>query len=209
MRILAALLVAVLALPACLEDEPKKYDKDEFAIELAQRACAWIYACCDTAEKETLLGAGATEASCVSTMTTTYSSLVADARDEDWNGTEAASCIDGIDETTATCPKSFDIAEELDDCKLVEATKQPGDMCESSWECTTKFCKSGVCANPLPKGSSCAAGERCAAGLKCINGECSGLQPDGSACTTGDECISGTCGGGKCVVSATYTCDGE
>ena len=181
MRTSAVLLVGVFALSACFEEEPKKYNKEEFASELAQAACVWIFACCDTPEKETLLGAGATEATCVSTLTAQYSSFVADASEDDWNKSEAVSCVDGIAEATSTCQRAFDVDSELDKCKLVEATQQPGDMCQSSWECTTKFCKSGVCANPLPDGSTCAAGERCAAGLKCVVGVCAGLQPDGSA----------------------------
>jgi hypothetical protein len=142
-------------------------------------------------------------------MRSTYLSYYRDVEAAQWNAKDAVGCIDQINQALADCPANFDATAEADRCNLVASTKGPGDMCKNSWDCSTQFCKSGVCANPLPEGTTCAEGDRCAAGLRCVNGECKGLQPDGASCTIGTECISGACGGGKCVVSANYTCDGK
>jgi len=117
--------------------------------------------------------------------------------------------VDAVLGAAETCPRSYDPALEIDSRELVSPSKQAGDLCQNTWDCAIRFCKSGVCANPLPSGSSCAAGEPCQSGLRCINGACSVLQPDGAMCTAGSECFSGACGAGKCVVMPSYTCDGE
>jgi len=204
----AVLLLGVLTLSACFEEEPKSYDKNEFAGQLAEVACTWAFACCDSAEQATWLGSSMNQASCVSTLSASYVSLFGSASPDQWQGQDAAACIESLQELSASCPRAFDIDAEMDKCTLVKWTMEPGDLCQSNWDCSTKFCKNGVCAKPLASGSQCAAGDRCGTDLKCVNGTCVGLQPDGAACTDGSECYTGACAGGKCVSLANYTCDG-
>lgn len=60
----------------------------------------------------------------------------------------------------------------------------------------------GTCA-PLPgAGADCATtlfGERCLAGLACVDGRCVQPQANGGACAGDGECYSGRCRGGACV----------
>lgn len=202
-------LTCAVALAACWAEEDKKYDKNEFALALAEATCTWVDSCCDAPERDTLLGSGVDRTGCIADKRSDYATYFRDASPEQWNDDEAVSCVDAISELASSCPRAFDADREVDKCNLVTPNKNPGDMCDNSWDCTTKFCKSGVCANPLPENSSCTEGERCMEGLKCVSGTCTGLQPDGAACATGAECISGACGGGQCVVSEKYTCDGQ
>lgn len=207
-RTAVLLLAGTFALSACFEEEPKSYDKNKFAGQLAEVACMWAFACCDSAEQASWLGSSMNQTSCVSTLRARYDSLFASANEDQWQGQDAASCIDSLQDLSASCPRAFDIDTEMDKCTLVKWTMEPGDLCQSNWDCSTKFCKNGVCAKPLAKGSQCAAGDRCDTDLKCVNGTCVGLQPDGAVCTDGSECYSGACAGGKCVSLANYTCDG-
>lgn len=205
----ALALVLFASLPSCfMTEEDTSIVKEDFPQQMAEASCTWIFACCDTAERQTVTSA-TNQAGCVQQLRQSYQSQFLGADPGRWNGDVARAVVDAVRGAVETCPRSYDPAEELATRELVSPTKQAGDLCQNTWDCTTTFCKSGVCANPLPSGSSCAAGEPCQSGLRCITGTCSVLQPDGALCATGTECISGACGGGKCVVSPTYTCDGQ
>jgi hypothetical protein len=205
----AVALVLFAALPGCwIEEEETSIGMGEFPSLMAEASCTWIFACCDTVERQTVTTA-TTQQGCVQQLRQSYQSQFQGAVSERWNGSVARGVVDAVRGSAETCPRSFDPADQIAASELVSFTKQAGDLCQNTWDCSTKFCKSGVCANPLPSGSSCAAGEPCKQGLRCTNGTCSVLQPDGAQCAVGTECISGACGAGKCVVSATYTCDGQ
>jgi hypothetical protein len=211
------ILVVAICLTGCTTEKDTGLSKNDFAMEMAQATCNWLFHCCDGSEREDL-GKGnwsqywqdvSTEAVCASKLSTKYFDQFRDAQASAWSTGAARSCIDGILESATSCPRSFDPDSALTQCNLVTATKSPGDMCQNTWECTTKFCKSGVCANPLKEGSTCSEKEPCTGGTRCLSGTCSALQPDNASCKQGLECISGACGGGKCVVSTTFTCDGK
>jgi hypothetical protein len=208
MRSTALVTLLTLTLAGCFEEEEKTYDKNELAQALAEAECDWIFACCDSAEQDTKLGSGTSQSACVSSARSKYADLFRDADPEKWSGSAAAACLGTVRSAAESCPRAFDPVMEIDKCEMVAPDKKPGDLCQTSWDCTTKFCRSGTCANPLPDGSQCAPGDVCQTGLKCVNSTCVGLQPDGAACTVGDECYSGACGAGKCIASAKYTCDG-
>lgn len=191
----------------CSLEDPG-YSKDEFAQEMARAACGWVFSCCDNAE-QSQFSTSSTEAGCRSQMRSGYSSLFLDADPQAWNPEDAFACVVALDDQVLQCPHSFDLSKYLEGCNVVAPSKNPGDFCESLWDCSTRFCKNGVCANPLPAGAKCSEEEPCQGDLRCLVGECQALEVDGAACTTGQECISGACGGGKCVVSSTYTCDGK
>lgn len=205
--LILTLPVVVLGPPACTPEDPT-VSKAAFPAAMAEAVCRWVTACCDQAEQQSQPGSGS-EAACQSQVSSQYANLFQGADAELWNGTEAQSLVDQINRAAEECPKAFDPAYEVAKRTLVEPTKQPGDKCTDTWDCSTKFCLNGVCANPLAKDEACDQGEPCVAGLRCLSGVCSELQPDGAQCTTGAECISGACGGGQCVVSPTYTCDGK
>jgi hypothetical protein len=199
-------LVAAVALLGCPSPSPKAYNQAQFASAVADSICRWVTKCCDSAETSTFLGG---TADCRSVQQSKYLAYFQSAKAQYWDSEGAASCADSIGSTGSTCERAFDPETEVSSCGLVSPTKKAGDLCETSFDCSTEFCKNGVCANPLSSGSTCKTGEVCASGLKCVSGVCKGLQVDGSACTTGSECISAACGGGKCIVSPTYTCDGK
>jgi hypothetical protein len=203
-----ALSISLISFAGCIEDDPE-YNTTDFAHRMAEASCSYIFTCCDSAETETLLGSGASESGCITTMRSTYLSYYRDVDAAQWNAKDAVGCIDQINQALEGCPRNYDVTAEADQCNLVTPTKNAGDLCENSWDCSTQFCKSGVCANPLPEGATCTEEDRCETGVYCVNGTCKGLQPDGAVCTVGTECISGACGNGECVQSKTYTCDGE
>ena len=192
----------------CVPEDPQT-SKLDFPASMAEAVCRWMATCCDAAEQTGMPGGGIDASTCASQLTTQYRTLFNDAEASRWDANAARELVDSVLEAAGSCPRAYDPADDLGQRELVTPTKQPGDMCTSTWDCSTKFCKSGVCANPLPAGSTCSSGEPCATGLRCIKGLCSELQPDGAVCTIGAECYSGACGGGKCVVLSTYTCDGK
>lgn len=206
------------AVVGCGTDDPP-YEISDFSRDAAATYCAWVYgdtaleqtACCDTAEQGQQPGAGS-QASCVTEVLTDFQNMFQRVQPEAWNGGAAKSCVAQIAALAKTCGRNFEInAMDLvrNNCNLVTPTKQPGDTCTDNWDCSTAFCKSGVCANPIPNGDPCVDGDLCADKAVCTGGACKALQPDGAACTSGTECISGACGGGQCVNSSTYTCDGQ
>lgn len=201
-------LGAILVSMGCTPEDPQT-TKEEFPTKMAEAACRWITGCCDSAEQTSIPGGGLDMAACSSQLTTQYRTMFSGASEALWDGVAAQGLVDTVLEAATTCPRAFDPDNEMAARELVTPTKQPGDPCENTWDCSTKFCKNTVCANPLPSGSSCAAGEPCASGLRCIGGSCKELQPDGSQCTDGFECYSGSCAAGKCLVTQTYTCDGK
>ncbi len=205
--VILAILWAGLTFSGCTLEDPG-FSKDEFAQEMARAACGWVFTCCDSAEQGEF-SAASTETGCRSQMRSGYTALFSDADPQAWNMEDAYECVASLDELVDQCPHSLDLSKYLEGCNVVSASKNPGDFCESLWDCSTRFCKNGVCANPLPAGAKCNVEEPCAGDLRCLVGECRALEVDGAACTTGQECISGACGGGKCVVSSTYTCDGS
>jgi hypothetical protein len=210
----AALLSAACAatLAACATEDPG-LTKDFFPQAAAKAACAWIFACCDTSEQKLFAGNATDEVSCTSNLTTTYLNLYATADPNAWDPKAARAVVDTIQAASAgkACPKAFDPGATLAAAQIVTATKIPGKSCTNQWECTTHFCKNGVCALLGDLNEPCASNDQCdqQKKLRCIQGTCQGLQPDGAKCATGNECISGACGGGQCVNSANYTCDGK
>jgi hypothetical protein len=200
-------LGAILVSMGCTPEDPQT-TKEEFPTKMAEAVCRWITGCCDSAEQTSIPGGGLDLGACSSQLATQYRTMFSSASEDLWNGLTAQELVDDVLEAATTCPRAFDPNVEMGSKELVTPTKQPGDLCENTWDCSTKFCKSGVCANPLPSGSSCAAGEPCADGLRCIEDSCKELQPDGAKCTVGAECYTGACLAGKCAMGP-YTCDGE
>lgn len=213
---------ALIALtPGCGTDEAP-YEVGDFAAEMATVYCNWAYgaapvgnnqgqsACCDSAEQGTQPGTGDPNA-CISEMTLTYTQLYKNVDPKAWNGGVAKACVSSIRAAGITCERNFgrQIGDLLRACNIVTPTKIAGDLCDDNWQCKTAFCKSGVCANPLPDGQSCLETDICVAGTVCAAGVCKGLQPDGATCVDGTECFSGSCGAGKCVNLPNYTCDGK
>jgi hypothetical protein len=206
MRIGLLVLVSV-SLVSCLDDPG--FNQGQFATEAAKSYCRWVYACCDAAEQKDRSPGGGTQTACEASMTTTYLNLYQSADPTLWNGKAAKDCVAKLDATGATCPRNFDGTAQLIACPIVPATKKPGDFCSNTWECTTQFCKNGVCANPLPENMACAATDPCQMGLRCIGGKCTTLKIDGAQCVKGEECMTGACGAGQCVNVPQYTCDGK
>jgi hypothetical protein len=206
--LLGSVFLSLGIFSGCGKEDPG-YSKNDFAAEVATASCRWVYACCDSSEQKDYLKVTQDESACVKQITTQYLDLYSSADPKIWNSQEAKACTGQIQESSKTCPKAYDPAVAVDKCPLVNPTKNPGDSCATTWECTTKFCRLGTCANPITEGNSCQGNEPCAGDLRCINGVCKALQPDNAVCTQGRECYSGACGGGKCIVSSTYTCDGR
>lgn len=207
-RLVFGASLILLAQGGCEKNDPK-YTKGEFATAMGEATCRWSFSCCDGIERQRVVGDVQDESECVTQVTARYTELYRDAGTEEWSGTGAVACADEIEAAADTCPRGFDPDAAHGECTLVAATLEPGDLCSNTWDCSTKFCKGGVCANPLPDGSPCEEAEPCASGLRCISGTCQSLQPDGAECQAGDQCISGACGAGQCVTSANYTCDGR
>lgn len=206
------------ALPACGVVEAP-YEINDFSSDMAQTYCAWIYgdanaqqsACCDTAEQGTLPGQG-NYAACVTDKSSEYETLLAHVVPESWNGGAAKQCVETVKALATTCTRSFALTAETKirtDCNLVTPTKNAGDACTDNWDCQTTFCRSGTCANPIPNGDACKAGELCAGAAQCINDVCRALQPNDAACTHSYECMSGSCDGTQCVSSSVFMCDGQ
>ncbi len=206
------------AMVGCGSDDPP-YEISDFAQDMAESYCAWAYgdatlkqtACCDGAEQGVLAGAGS-QAACVTETAAMYQQVFRKVQPEVWNGDAARACVHKVANLATTCERNFMMTMSSmvrNECGLVTSTKKPGDTCNDDWDCSTAFCKSGVCANPIPAGDPCVAGDICAENAICVNDVCKALQVDGAACGSGSECISGACGGGKCVNSQTYTCDGK
>jgi hypothetical protein len=203
-------LVAVLALcPACTPEDPG-LSKDQFSQAAAQAACTWIFACCDTAEQKNFAGNATDKSSCVVNLSTTYAALYKDADIQAWDPKAAQAQVDTVSAAAKSCPKTYDPMAVLSK-NIVLPNANPGDSCTNSWQCTTRFCKGTVCANPIKSGGSCSAGEPCETNLRCVTSTntCQALKVDNSTCVAGNECISGACGGGQCINSPTYTCDGK
>jgi len=198
-------LCALFALGTGCTTEDPGITKEGFASAAAQATCNWVFACCDSAERTNY---GSDQSSCIASMSTTYTALYKDADPQAWDPKMARAQVDSVQGAAQSCPKSYDPTEILS-TGIVVPNAGPGDTCTNAWQCTTRFCKGTVCANPIKEGGLCSAGEPCAAGLRCVVDTCKPLQPDGAACVDGTECISGACGGGKCVNSPTYTCDGK
>lgn len=205
-KLLPMSLLAALAL-SCGSDPV--VDKAQFPTQIAQAVCRWYFACCDIAERGNLKMTAATELECVSQLSASYAMAYQSADATRWDGKQGLACVEKVQAASTSCPKAYDPASDVAACSMITPTAGPGYPCASNWECTTKFCKSGVCAVAIPAGYECKPDEPCAAGLRCIEGKCKALQPDGAACTFGTECYSGACGGGQCVNSPNYTCDGR
>jgi hypothetical protein len=204
-----ALSVLVALAAGCTTEDPG-ITKEGFAQAAAQAVCTWAFACCDAAEQKSVAGAASDQSSCTVNLTATYAALYVDADVKDWDPKAARAQVDTVLAAAKNCPKAFDAMAILS-MGIVVPSKGPGDSCTNTWQCTTRFCKNTVCANPIKAGGSCSAGEPCEPGVRCVGdpGVCKALQPDGAACVNGNECISGACGGGQCVNSPTYTCDGK
>jgi hypothetical protein len=210
MRTTIVLLAAVALLGSCTS-EPPGIDKLSFPSALAKATCGWIYKCCDTAEQKAYLGTS--EADCTAQYATNYGQLFSTADDKTWNPHEAQAIVDEVNTAKQTCPKTVDVNSIIAAHQIVAASKRPGDICTNTWECTTRFCRQGTCANPLPENSPCQATEPCQSPLRCVTSGtasvCKALKPNDSACTSSSECYSGACDGTKCITSPTYSCDGK
>ena len=210
MRIGFVLLGAFVVLSgfSCGTTEPP-YTTQSFSRGLSEAVCEWVEACCDAAEVRNQPGDGVRVA-CESELYNGYQTWLSGLAEADFRGDGAQACVAALSQRASSCPRSFDPDELLRNCDFAVPSLQAGDSgCTDHWQCSTRFCKSGICTNPLALGRSCVGGEICAEGLRCIGGVCAALQPDGAFCQAGNECISGTCGGGECVVSTNYTCDGK
>ena len=203
-------MLCTLALLSCGDDPG--YNSGQFASELAKVHCDWIFSCCDSAaEQEQELGSKMTKSDCITKWTASYLDTYQSADPKAWNGQAARDCANVVANSTTTCPRTFDPAAKAFACPIVAATKSLGKLCTSAWECTSKFCKSGVCAEPFTDGMACGAGDVCAGSLRCAGGKCTGLKGEGLGCASSDECVSGQCSLGKCTYdpAAPYFCDGK
>lgn len=200
-------MLCALTLLTCGDDPG--YNNSQFASELAKVSCDWIFACCDSAEQLVKANNATTKSDCIAQKTAGYITVYQSADAKSWNAQSARDCVLAVESKGAKCPRAFDPDTEVGTCQFVLATKKPGDFCSNRWECTTKFCKNGVCANPLADGMACQVDEPCASPLRCANGKCGALKVDGSSCVAGDECYTGACVAGVCKVVPTYTCDGQ
>ncbi len=201
-------LSALIALAAgCVAEDPG-ITKEGFAQAAAQAVCTWAFTCCDAMEQKAVAGNATDQSSCQVNLATTYAALYQTADPKAWDPKAARAQVDAVLGAAKSCPKAYDPMTVLS-TGIVLPNAGPGDTCSNTWQCTTKFCKGTVCANPIKAGGTCSANEPCELGLRCVVDTCKPLQPDGAACVDGTECISGACGGGKCVNSPTYTCDGK
>lgn len=217
-NVIAALLFALSSFTTACTTEDPVYQIEQFTTDMAQAYCLWIYgdsasqspACCDSEEQKQQLGGGS-YSQCLSDMQQELSASLANIDPTLWRGNVAKACAATAVENALVCQRNYDLSFYkliTAECELVTPEKNPGDICASSWDCTTRFCKSGVCANPLPEDSACVEGDLCQGDSRCIDSVCTAPQVDGAACTSGDECISGSCGGGVCVNTTKYSCDG-
>ena len=215
-----ALAIYLLASVAFSCSPDPTVSKAQFPAEIAQASCHYYFTCCVDSSQRQAKVAAATESECNGDLTSQYAASYAAADERTWDGKAAQECVDQIQmvsykpvsgATSASyCKRGFDPAAAVLSCRMILPVLKAGDTgCTYNWQCTTQFCHSGTCANPIQAGYACAKGEPCASGLACVNGVCAGQKPDGSSCTVSDECISASCGGGKCVNSTRYTCDGQ
>jgi hypothetical protein len=204
-----SLLVLVsVSLISCFDDPG--YDKTQFASEVAKVHCDWLFTCCDNAEQKDRVTA-TTELECVSQMTTTYLGVYSSADARVWNAQAAKGCVDALATSASACSRGFDPSSVAFGCQIVPTSKTLGQLCNNAFECTSKFCKSNICAEPFTDGMTCTTGDVCAGALRCVGGKCTSRKPDGSSCTSSDECVSAQCGGGKCYYdpAGAFTCDGK
>jgi len=203
-----SMVMMCLALWGCIAEDPT-LNKEQFSSSMAKAVCSWVFKCCDSAERKSYAGTATDEAGCAVQLTSTYLSLYQTADPAAWMSDAAVAAVQDMQQKALKCDRGFDPSANLASYTLVLAKRIPGDPCATTWECTSKFCRTGTCANPLTAGATCTATEPCVAPLRCISSTCKALQPDGSSCIKGEECMSGACGAGQCVNSLTYTCDGK
>jgi hypothetical protein len=220
------LLLSLLAgLVSCGSDPVQT--KAQFPSAVAQAICQYYWTCCADPTQRAVKITAASQADCVTQVATQYAAMYQSADEKIWDGKAAQACVDkvllastapvGNTPSTTYCQRGYDPNAAVLGCTPppILPTKTGGDSCMYSWQCKTQFCRGatttaqGTCHNPLVGGDTCQPTEPVAAGSACVQGLVVAQKPDNSSCTYSEECISASCGGGKCVASTRFTCDGQ
>jgi hypothetical protein len=114
----------------------------------------------------------------------------------------ATACVDGF--AGVTCGAL--LAGSATACPFVPGSVADGEMCVSSWQCTSTYCQlsgaegCGVCAPRVPAGGGCAADPNaCAPGTGCAMDTCVAFAAEGASCAGGEPCdIFTGCVNGAC-----------
>lgn len=209
-------LVGVVAVPACSDDEDPNAATFEAIDENSKALCEKIFSCCSQAELADLSFVDTKTppslAGCIALHSQNGRDYKAATEAEQAAGRvsihldRSAACVAEVRGLSCSAFHTRLVRVHLGDAfgmcnaAVVEPLVADGADCGQYFSCKGGVCDTKCKAFPAA-GQACVPDQGCAEGMRCDPDAkiCKALVPKNGDCSYDDECASGACGTGKCV----------
>jgi hypothetical protein len=186
---------------------------NSFVGEITKAQCAYIFECCDAAERtkvfQGLSASPKDEAECTSQllglMTLVYTPQTdgVKAGRQTYDGEKAKTCIDKAKSLSCGSSEVDGLLDNDPACKAIfKGTVAAGGKCEDAGDCSAQSsaCPSNTCVTLQANGAACTSSDDCASKYcDAAKSVCAELLAEGKMCEYDSDCASSVCEMDVCV----------